>query len=89
MVGHFLNGVLPIFSIGILGFLLGKKQIFKFEAAMVLNKFVMLIGVPSLIFLLLSKAPISEFNFKMLSGYFFYGNSTLFSWVFDCKIYFS
>ena len=71
MVGHFLNGVLPIFSIGILGFLLGKKQIFKFEAAMVLNKFVMLIGVPSLIFLLLSKAPISEFNFKMLSGYFF------------------
>ena len=51
MVGHFLNGVLPIFSIGILGFLLGKKQIFKFEAAMGLNKFVMLIGVPSLIFL--------------------------------------
>ena len=30
----------------------------------------MLISVPSLIFLLLSKAPISEFNFKMLSGYF-------------------
>ena len=71
MVGHFLNGVLPIFSIGILGFLLGKRQIFNFEAAMVLNKFVMLIGVPSLIFLLLSKAPISEFNFKMLGGYFF------------------
>ena len=71
MVGHFLNGVLPIFSIGILGFLLGKRQIFNFEAAMVLNKFVMLVGVPSLIFLLLSKAPISEFNFKMLGGYFF------------------
>ena len=31
----------------------------------------MLIGVPSLIFLLLSRAPISEFNFQMLSGYFF------------------
>ena len=28
----------------------------------------MLIGVPSLIFLLLSKAPVSEFNFKMLRG---------------------
>jgi predicted permease len=38
---------------------------------MALNKFVMLIGVPSLIFLLLSNAPVSEFNFKMLSGYFF------------------
>ncbi|GIR85183.1 MAG: hypothetical protein CM15mP85_18070 [Rhodobacterales bacterium] len=38
---------------------------------MVLNKFVMLIGVPSLIFLLLSRAPISKFNFQMLSGYFF------------------
>ena len=31
----------------------------------------MLIGVPSLIFLLLSKAPITEFNIQMLSGYFF------------------
>ena len=71
MIDHFLNGVLPIFSIGILGFLLGKRQIFNFEAAMVLNKFVMLIGVPSLIILLLSKAPISQFNFQMLSGYFF------------------
>ena len=71
MFDHFLNGVLPIFSIGLLGFLLGKRQIFNFDAAMVLNKFVMLIGVPSLIFLLLSKAPMSEFNFKMLSGYFF------------------
>ena len=71
MIDHFLNGVLPIFSIGVLGFLLGKRQIFNFEAAMVLNKFVMVIGVPSLIFLLLSKAPISEFNIRMLSGYFF------------------
>ena len=71
MIDHFLNGVLPMFSIGVLGFLLGKRQIFNFEAAMVLNKFVMVIGVPSLIFLLLSKAPISEFNIRMLSGYFF------------------
>ena len=71
MIDHFLNGVLPIFSIGAIGFFLGKRQIFSFESAMVLNKFVMLIGVPSLIFLLLSKAPINEFNFKMLSGYFF------------------
>ena len=71
MVDHFLNGVLPIFSIGLLGFFFGKRKIFNFDAAMVLNKFVMLVGVPSLIFLLLSKAPMSEFNFKMLSGYFF------------------
>jgi len=71
MIEHLLNGVLPIFSIGALGFFLGKRQTFNFEAAMVLNKFVMLIGVPALIFLLLSKAPINEFNFKMLSGYFF------------------
>ena len=50
---------------------MGKRQIFNFEAAMILNKFVMLIGVPSLIFLLLSKAPVSEFSIRMLSGYFF------------------
>mgnify|MGYP001162826561 FL=1 len=71
MIDHFLNGVLPIFSIGALGFLLGKRKIFDFESAMILNKYVMLIGVPSLIFLLLSKAPINDFNVKMLSGYFF------------------
>ncbi len=71
MIDHFLNGVLPIFLIGALGFFLGKRQVFNFESAMVLNKFVMLIGVPSLIILLLSKAPISEFNIQMLSGYFF------------------
>ena len=71
MIDHLLNGVLPIFSIGALGFFLGKKQVFSFEAAMVLNKFVMLIGMPSLILLLLSRAPISEFNVQMLSGYFF------------------
>ena len=71
MIDHFLNGVLPIFSIGALGFFLGRREIFNIEAAMVLNKFVMLIGVPSLIFLLLCKAPITEFNIQMLSGYFF------------------
>ena len=71
MIDHLLDGVLPIFSIGALGFFLGKREIFNFEAAMVLNRFVMLIGVPSLIFLLLSEAHISEFNVKMLSGYFF------------------
>ncbi len=71
MFDHLLNGVLPIFSIGALGFFLGKREIFNFEAAMVLNKFVMLIAVPSLIFLLLSEASIIEFNVKMLSGYFF------------------
>jgi hypothetical protein len=89
MFDHFLNGVLPIFSIGILGFFLGKRQIFNFEAAMILNKFVMLIGAPSLIFLLLSKAPINEFNVQMLSGYFFYGSRIVFNRVFDCKIHFS
>ena len=62
MIDHFLNGVLPIFSIGVLGFLLGKRKIFDFESAMILNKYVMLIGVPSLIFLLLSKATINDFN---------------------------
>ena len=72
MFDHFLNGVLPIFSIGALGFFFGKEGAsLTIEAAMILNKFVMLIGVPSLIFLLLSKAPITEFNIQMLSGYFF------------------
>ncbi len=69
MLHHLLNGVLPVFGIGALGFILGWRGVFDFKMAMVLNKFVMFIAMPALAFQLLAKAPLEEFNFILLGGY--------------------
>lgn len=70
MLYHFLNGVLPVFAICALGFALGKRGVFDFNMAMVLNKFVMFVAMPALGFQLLASAPLEEFNPLMLGGYF-------------------
>lgn len=69
MVNHLLNGVLPVFAIGALGFILGKREVFDFKMAMALNKFVMFIAMPALTFQLLISAPLEVFNFVLLGGY--------------------
>lgn len=71
MLDHLLNGVLPVFAIGAIGFFLGKRGTFDFNTAMALNKFVMVIAMPALGFQLLANAPLADFDFKMLGGYFF------------------
>ena len=71
MLHHLLNGVLPVFGIGALGFILGWYGVFDFKMAMVLNKFVMFIAMPALAFQLLANAPLEEFNFILLGGYLF------------------
>jgi|TARA_A100001015_G_scaffold215306_1_gene241708 integrase len=38
VISHFLNGVLPVFGIGAIGFILGWRGIFDFKMAMALNK---------------------------------------------------
>ena len=70
MITHLLNGVLPVFAIGALGYFMGKRGIFDFNAAMVLNKFVMFVAMPALGFRLIVHAPLEDFNFAMLGGYF-------------------
>jgi malonate transporter len=71
MLDQLLNGVLPVFAIGAVGFFLGKRGTFDFNIAMALNKFVMVIAMPALGFQLLANAPLADFDFKMLGGYFF------------------
>lgn len=68
---YFLNGVLPVFGIGALGFILGWRRVFDFKMAMALNKFVMFVAMPALAFQLLVNAPLEKFNFVMLGGYLF------------------
>ena len=70
MLAYFFNGILPIFSIGALGFFFGKKGDFDFSMAMAINKFVMLAAVPALIITFMADVPINKFNFELLGGYF-------------------
>lgn len=70
MFDHFLNGILPIFAVGALGFVFGKRGVFNFKMAMAINKFVMFVAMPALGFRLLALAPLEEFNLGMLGGYF-------------------
>ena len=69
MLNHLLNGVLPFFAIGALGFVLGKRGNFDLATAMAINKFVMLVCMPALVFRLLARAPLEEFDLAMLIGY--------------------
>lgn len=70
MLDQLINGVLPVFGIGVLGYILGMRGVFDFNMAMVLNKFVMFVAMPALGFQLLANAPLEDFNFAMLGGYF-------------------
>lgn len=71
MLDQLLNGVLPVFGIGAVGYIFGLRGTFDFNMAMALNKFVMFIAMPALGFQLLANAPLAEFNLAMLGGYFF------------------
>lgn len=70
MLDQLLNGVLPVFGIGAVGYFLGLLGTFDFNLAMALNKFVMFVAMPALGFQLLAHAPLGEFNLAMLGGYF-------------------
>lgn len=71
MLDQLLNGVLPVFGIGAAGYILGMRGTFDFNMAMVLNKFVMFVAMPALVFKLLANAQLEDFNLVMLGGYFF------------------
>jgi len=63
------NGVLPIFAISVIGYVCGRLKVFDFGSAMILNKFVMFIGMPVLGFKLLSDASLFDVPIKLLVGY--------------------
>ena len=69
MLAGLFNGVLPIFAISVIGYVCGRLKVFDFGSAMILNKFVMLIGMPVLGFKLLSDASLFDVPIKLLVGY--------------------
>jgi malonate transporter and related proteins len=66
----FLNPILPVFAILGFGMLMAKRGIFDAVAAGILNRFVFFIGAPALLFSLLNKASIAEFEWRVLLLYF-------------------
>ncbi len=69
MLSYLFEAVLPIFAIGALGYFFGKKNIFDNLSAFAINKFVMLVSVPALCIHFLAKAPIKDFDLRLLGGY--------------------
>lgn len=69
MLAGLFNGVLPIFAISVIGYVCGRLKVFDFGSAMILNKFVMFIGMPVLGFKLLSDASLFDVPIKLLVGY--------------------
>lgn len=69
MLAGLFNGVLPIFAISVIGYVCGRLKVFDFGSAMILNKFVMFIGMPVLGFKLLSDASLFDVPVKLLVGY--------------------
>ena len=70
MLGYLGTAVFPIFAIGAFGFLLGRIRTFDVAAAFSINKFVMLVCMPALCIEFLALAPIDNFDFLLLFGYF-------------------
>jgi len=70
MIKVLLDGVLPIFAIVVIGYALGKRDIFDKNSAAVINKFVLLVAIPALGLHLIANAPFSEFDWRMIVGFF-------------------
>jgi malonate transporter and related proteins len=66
----FLNPILPVFAILGFGMVLARRGVFDAAAAGILNRFVFFIGAPALLFSLLNKALIAEFEWRVLLLYF-------------------
>jgi len=70
MWSSFTNPILPIFAILAIGYGMHRLKIFDVVAAQSINKFVFFVATPALIFSIVSKASISEFDSGALAIYF-------------------
>ena len=69
MLDVFLSAVLPIFALMALGLVLGRMAVFDQVMALAINRFVFLVSIPALIFGLLSRSPIEQFNWLALAAF--------------------
>jgi len=65
-----LNPVLPVFAILGVGMLFARQGLFDAAAAGMLNRFVLFISLPTMLFGLLSRVDIAHFQWHVLGGYF-------------------
>ena len=86
------NGVLPVFVVAALGYVMGIRGVFDSVAASAINKLVFLVAVPALGFRLLVNAPFEEFDWFLLIGLLLselitYGvGFTVSRWVFNLEL---
>jgi malonate transporter and related proteins len=69
VLSAFFNGVLPVFGVLAVGFVAGRLKLFDAAAAAAINRYVLLIAVPLLVFRLLARAPYQEFEWKLLLAF--------------------
>lgn len=69
MVSAFFDGVLPVFGVLAGGFVAGRLKLFDATAAAAINRYVLLIAVPLLVFRLLAHAPYREFEWALLLAF--------------------
>jgi malonate transporter and related proteins len=70
MLEIFAGGVLPIFAIGAIGWVFGRLGTFDTATAGAINRFAFYVGIPALGFRLITHAPLEDFDFRMLAGFF-------------------
>lgn len=65
-----LNPILPIFAISAVGFAFGRLGVFDAAMAGVINRFVIMVALPALLFSFLATAPFEAFDWLLLGVYF-------------------
>ena len=69
MLTILVQNILPVFSVLLVGFILGKYQMFSRAEAATLNRFAFMVLQPTLIFSLLSQADLSAFHYLAVLSY--------------------
>lgn len=69
MLEALLNPILPVFALFGVGFVLGLRDRFDVASARAINRFVIEIGVPTLVFSLIVQSRLAEFDFRLLGFY--------------------
>jgi malonate transporter and related proteins len=70
LIDIFAGGVLPIFAIGAIGWVFGRLGTFDVATAGAINRFAFYVGIPALGFRLITHAPLEDFDYRLLVGFF-------------------
>lgn len=70
IIGALFNPILPIFAIAAIGFIFGRFKIFDSDMATTINRFVVMLALPALIFSFLATVPFEDFELPLIAAYF-------------------